>query len=135
MINEKIMDALLKTAKDENKNNIIKVLLHSVSLSYDYNDNKSIHILDMLVDSNSIITKEDINIKYVEDNIKQYVYNYEKYNIKSIKVHSVDNINCTVRIEYEYIEKINEDREDISCSKGNISINFIDTPEILIREI
>lgn len=110
---------------------VINELLNHISLNYDYNDSKAGHILEMLVDPKTVISKEDVNIDYVNNNLNLLMYNHEKYNIKNIKVASVDNIDCNVRITYEYLEKINEDRDDVSYTSSYSNINFIDNPGIL----
>ena len=131
MINKSIIKAVVSSATKESKDKVLNELLNHISLSYDYNDNKASHILEMLVDSNSIISCKDVNIDYVNNNLNLLMYNHEKYNIKNIKVASVDNIDCNVRITYEYLEKINEDRDDVSYTSSYSNINFIDNPDIL----
>lgn len=131
MINKAIIKAVVNSATKESKDKILNELLNHISMSYDYNDLKAGHILEMLVDSNSIITCEDVNIDYINKNLNLLMYNYEKYNIRNIKVDSVDNIDCNIKITYEYLEKINEDRDDVSYVSSYSNINFIDNPDIL----
>jgi hypothetical protein len=131
MINKSIIKAVLNSATKENKDKVLSELLNHISLSYDYNDNKAGHILEMLVDNNLIISTEDVNIDYINKNLNLLMYNHEKYNIRNIKVDSVDNIDCNIKIAYEYLEKINEDRGDISYTSSYSNINFIDNPDIL----
>ena len=131
MINKAIIKAVLTSATKESKDKILNELLNHISMNYDYNDNKAGHILEMLVDSNSIITCADVNIDFINRNLNLLMYNNEKYNIRNIKVDSVDNIDCNIKITYEYLEKINEDRGDVSYSKGHADISFIDYPGIL----
>ena len=59
------------------------------------------------------------------------MYQIDKYNIKNIRVDSIDNIDCTVRVKFEYLEKINEDRDDVSYANTYSEISFNDYPEIL----
>ena len=131
MINKAIIKAVLNSATKESKEKILNELLNHISMSYDYNDRKAGHILEMLADNNSIITCEDVNIDYINNNLNLLMYNHEKYNIKNIKLASVDNIDCNVRITYEYLEKINEDRDDVDYTSSYSNINFIDNPDIL----
>lgn len=134
MINKNIIKTLLKAATVESKNAVINELLNHVSLGYDYNDNKAGHILEMLCDCNAVVSVKDININYVNNNINLLMYNYEKYNIKNIHIIDVDNIDCVVKIGFEYLEKINEDRDDVSYFNGNANISFIDNPDILKKQ-
>ena len=50
---------------------------------------------------------------------------------EDIKATSVDNIDCTIRIEFAYLEKINEDKDDVSYAKSYQDVSFIDNPLIL----
>lgn len=131
MINKAIIKAVLNSAIKENKDKVLNELLNHISMNYDYNDGKSGHLLEMLVDSNSIITCEKVNIDYINKNLNLLMYNHEKYNIRNLKVDSVDNIDCCVKITYEYLEKINEDRGDVDYTSSYCTINFIDNPDIL----
>ena len=131
MINKAIIKAVLGSATKESKDKVLNELLNHISMSYDYNDSKAGHILEMLVDSNSIVTCERVNIDFINKNLNLLIYNHENYNIKNIKVDSVDNIDCTVKVTYEYLEKINEDRDDVSYTSSYSNINFIDNPDIL----
>lgn len=125
---------MLKAATPESKNVIINELLNHISLGYDYNDNKAGHILEMLCDSSSVITKKDISVEYIKHNLNLIMYNNEKYNIKNICIIDVDNIDCVAKVGYEYLEKINEDRDDVSYCNGQTSISFIDNPDVLIKQ-
>lgn len=131
MINKAIINAILNSAISESKDKVLNELLNHISMNYDYNDNKASHILEMLVDRKSIITCENVNIDYINKNLNLLMYNHEKYNIKNIKVDSVDNIDCNIKVTYEYLEKINEDRDDVSYASSYSNINFIDNPDIL----
>ena len=134
MINKSIIKAILSVSSRESKDFVINELLNHFSLGYDYNDNKAGHILEMLVDSNSIISIEDINIDYINKNLNLVIYNSDKYKVRNIKVTGVDNIDCVVKVEYEYLEKINEDRNDVSYSASYTNIDFINNPGILKKE-
>jgi hypothetical protein len=131
MINKNIMNAVLNSATQQNKDIVLKELLNHVAVNYDYNDSRAGHILEMLCDNKAIIKTEDININYINSNLNLIRHDYDKYNFKNIKIDYVDNIDCVVRITYDYIEKINEDRGDISYHNSYSYINFIDNPNIL----
>ena len=131
MINPKIFNAVLMAATKETKDLVLKALVHHIGNNYDYNDNKVGHIVDMLVDKNAFITPDKVNLKWVENHPERLMYQIDKYNIKNISVDSIDNIDCTVRVKFEYLEKINEDRGDVSYTDSSTDINFNDHPEIL----
>ena len=131
MINPKIFNAVLMAATKETKDLVLKALVEHIGRNCDYNDQKAGHIVDMLIDKNAVITPDKVNLEWAENNLYCLMYNHEKYNIRNIDVDSVDNIDCTVRIKFKYLEKINEDREDVSYSFSYSDINFFDYPEIL----
>lgn len=131
MISIKLLNAVLKGANTSNKDNVIKEFIRYIDYGYDYNNTKQNRILEMLVDESSVIQPEDININYIKDNISKFVYKSEEYNIKNITIKDIDNISCNVIIKYDYIEKINEDRDDISYSTTELHLNYIDNPELL----
>lgn len=131
MINKSIIKAVLDAANKESKDLIIIELLNHISLNYDYNDSKGGHILEMLVDPKAVVTIKDVNLDYINKNLNLLIYNHDKCNIRNIKVDSVDNIDCNIKITYEYLEKINEDRDDVSYTSSYSNINFIDYPDIL----
>lgn len=131
MINKAIINAVLNSATKENKDKVLNELFNHISLIYDYNDNKGGHILEMLADPKAVISPKDINLDYINKNLNLLLYTHDKYNIKNIKVAGVDNIDATVKVEYEYLEKINEDRCDVSYTSGYTNISFIDNPDIL----
>ena len=131
MINPKIFNAVLMAATKETKDLVLKALVEHIGRNYDYNDQKVGHIADMLVDKNAIITPDKVNLKWVEKHKDMLMYEPNKYNIRNISIDSVDNIDCSVHIKFEYIEKVNEDKEDVSYISSKSDINFNYYPEIL----
>lgn len=131
MLNKKLVKALLNLATQERKTVIIEELLNHISMNYDYNDQKACHTLEMLVDDSSVIHIDDVNLAYIKNNLNLLMYKAEKYNITDIKVLNIDNIDCTVKVSFKCLEKINEDRDDVSYTESYNNINYIDNPEIL----
>jgi hypothetical protein len=131
MINDKIMNVILNGSNSYNKDIVIKELLKHIDNGYDYNDIKKNHILEMLVDEDTIITIDKVNIDYVIEHFADFMYKGDTYNYRNIKVENVDNIDCLINVSYEYMEKINEDRGDIDWVGANYNINFNDRPEVL----
>ena len=131
MINPKIFNAVLMAATKETKDLVLKALVEHIGRNYDYNDQKVGHIVDMLVDKNAVITHDKVNLKWIEEHKDMLMYEPDKYNIRNISIDSVDNIDCSVRIKFEYIEKVNEDKEDVSYISSKSDINFNYYPEIL----
>ena len=131
MINPKIFNAVLMAATKETKDLVLKALVEHIGNNYDYNDSKVGHIVDMLVDKNAVITPDKVNLKWIANHQDKLMYQIDKYNIRNISVDSVDNIDCTIRVNFEYLEKVNEDRGDVSYTPSHSDISFNDYPEIL----
>ena len=131
MINPKIFNAVLMAATKETKDLVLKALVEHIGRNYDYNDQKVGHIVDMLVDKNAFVTEDKVNLKWIEAHPERLMYEVDKYNIKNIRVESIDNIDCTIRVKFEYLKKIDEDRADVSYASSYYDISFNDYPEIL----
>lgn len=131
MINPKIFNAVLMAATKETKDLVLKALVEHIGKNYDYNDSKAGHIVDMLVDKNAIITPDKVNLKWIEEHPEHLLYKNDKYDIKNISIDSIDNIECTVRVKFEYIEKTDKDNDNISYTPYRSDISFNDYPEIL----
>lgn len=131
MINKAIIKAVLNSATKESKDKVLSELLNHISMSYDYNDSKAGHILEMLCDSKSVISEKDINLDYINNNLHLLIYNPDKYNIKNIKIQNVDNIDGIVIFEYDYLEKVNENKDNAFYVNSCSNVNFIDHPDIL----
>lgn len=130
MISENIVKAIINQASKENKDKVLSMFVLNIA-NNSYNDDKVNHILEMLINNNAIIKLEQINSDYIIKNFDSYIYNWEKYIIKDIKVIEVDNIESIVKVSYKYKEKINEDREDIEYHTNIVNISFIDNENIL----
>ena len=131
MINPKIFNAVLMAATKETKDLVLKALVEHIGNNYDYNDSKAGHIVDMLVDKNAVVTPDKVNLKWIEEHPENLLYKNDKYDIKNISIDSIDNIECTVRIKFEYIEKTDKDNDNISYTPYRSNISFNDYPEIL----
>ena len=131
MINKNILEAVLKASAISNKDVVLKELLTHINNNFDYNNEKADHIIGMLMGNENPVTVDRFNKDYIENNLNCLIWNCDKYNIKDIKAISVDNIDCTIRIEYSYIEKINEDKDYVPYNNSYQDVSFIDHPGIL----
>lgn len=131
MISSFIIDAILKQAKPENKDNILKMFIEKLSDNYSYNDSKVNHVLELLINPKVMIEKEHINMDYINKNFTKWLYRPDDIIIKDIAFKSIDNIEGLVYISYSYKAKLNEYRDDIDFNNNTISISFIDYPEVL----
>ena len=131
MINKNILYAILKASTTRDKDVVLEELLTHVGNNYDYNDEKAGHIIGMLMGNEKPVTIDRFNKDYIENNLNCLLWNYDKYNIKDIKAISVDNIDCTICIEYAWLDKMDEGKDDISYAKAYKAVSFIDNPGIL----
>lgn len=131
MINKKLVKTILNGSSNECKIIIIEELFNHISMNYDYNDQKANHLLEMLVDKTCVVRSGDINLDYIRANPNLLMYKHEEYNISDINVVNIDNIECNVKISFKYLEKINEDRDDVSYTDSYTNISYIDYPNIL----
>ena len=131
MVSKSIINTIIKNASSDDKDNVIKILINYIQDDTNYNDAKVSHILEMLIDKTAIKTIDDVNKAFVEDNIELCVWQYDQYNIKDINIIGIDNINCTVKISFKHMEKINEDRGDIDWDDCTSCISYINYPKVL----
>lgn len=125
MVSEKIIKAILEQSPKNNKDKVITMLIKNVS-SNTYNDDVVNHILEMLVDTDAIISVNDINVNAIRENPKIILYNANEYDFKDIKVVGVDNISGITKITYNYKLKNEQDWKET-----NSHVSFIDYPIIL----
>ena len=131
MINKNILYAILKASTISDKDVVLKELLNHVNNYYNYNNEKIDHIIGMLMGTEKPVTIDRFNKDYIKNNLNLLMYYYDIYDIKDINATSVDNIECTIRIEYTYRKKINEDINDVSYINSYQDVSFIDNPGIL----
>lgn len=133
MISKNIVNCVLNSADVESKNFVIRMLLNYIANQYD-GDKKIQHILDLMLDSEQFIEAEHINIDYIKNNLNLLMWKADEYNIKDIELVGVDNVDCVVIVAYKYLEKINEDRDDVSYTDSKANISFVDYPDIILRK-
>lgn len=131
MVSEKIINCIINSAKTESKDKLIKMLLENIQGGFNYNDDKVNHVLELLVDKSSYIGILDVNINYIKEHLELLMYNHENYNIKDIKISHIDNLNGDIIFSFSYLEKVNEDRADVTYTNTTRSVNYINNPEIL----
>ena len=133
MISKNIINCVLNSADVESKNFVIRMLLNYIANQYD-GDKKIQHILDLMLDSEQFIEAEHINIDYIKNNLNLLMWKADEYNIKDIELVGVDNVDCVVIVAYKYLEKINEDRDDVTYTDSKANISFVDYPDIILRK-
>lgn len=126
MISKIIIKRILEQAPKTNVDLIFIMMIKHISGDYSYNDDIISHILDMIIEPKSIIDITDVNIDAIKPDM--LMYKAEDYDIKNIKIASVDNIDCVVKVNYSYTPKGQNDWIDSTSN-----INFLYHPEILVK--
>ena len=129
MISEKVIKAILRNADNENKNVVLLNLFEHLS-RYDYNNDKQGHILEMLVDTESIVNTSDIDIKYIEENFNKLFYNPDNEKVMNITIERINNIDCDIIIGFDINRHNDEDDNDI-IEHRTATTNFLSFPEML----
>lgn len=128
MISELVIDSIIKNAKCENKDFLLKIFILNLSdYSYSYNDYKVNRALELMLDNSKFIENEHIDMDYITQNIAEFIYKGEKYEYKDIYINRINNIEGTIEIRYKYKDKDKE--EDYTESYFNV--NFIENPQVL----
>lgn len=126
MISELIIDSIIKNAKCENKDFLLKTFILNLS-DYSYNDYKINRALELMLDTSKFIENEHVDMDYITQNIAEFIYKGEKYEYKDIYINRINNIEGTIEIRYKYKDKDKE--EDYTESYFNV--NFIENPQVL----
>lgn len=125
MISKEIVSVLIDASDNLSKDVLLKNFIYEFICDNCYNDNIVNHVLELLVGKANYIAKDDINLKYIEENISKFVYNGESYSFKDILIDKISHINANVKITYQYKDKNSEDNWHNSYA----IISIIEYPE------
>ena len=131
MISKAVIEAVIKQAKQVDKDTMLTEFIAKLSYNYRYNDDTINHCLELLLDKTKPINPNDVNMDYIKKNFNKYIYKPEEYIIKDIEFKSIDNIEGIIHVDYKYKQKINEYNDNIDFDKASINISFIDYKEVL----
>ena len=131
MISKSVIEAVIKQAKQADKDMMLNAFIVNLGGYYSYNDDKVNHCLELLLGGTKYVNPDEVNMDYIKKNFNKYVYNADKYIIKDIDIKNIDNIEGVIRVDYKSKEKINKDRDDIVFNQYSVNISFIDNPEVL----
>ena len=101
MINDKLIDAFLKNAEQENLIRGIKEIFNHFKLENEYRSEELVNNIINIIGGDTLITIEDIDINLIKDNIDNIIYKPEEVDKDSIEISNIDNINNTVKILYK----------------------------------
>lgn len=101
MINDKLIDAFLKNAKQDDLIKGIKQILNHFKLESEYRYEQLANNIINIIGGDKLITINDINIELIKADIASITYESEKIDKDSIELVTVDNIANTVKILFK----------------------------------
>lgn len=125
MLSRQILKHIVTNTCVQNKDDLLTELLFN--LNEKYSNYKLEYVLSILINPENAITEKDIDMEYIQNNINQLIYNGNAYNFSEISLKEINNIKCSITIEYKYIKK--ESTEAPITAETTIS--FIDYKEVI----
>lgn len=125
MLSREILRHIVTSVCERNKEDLLVEFLFS--LNEKYSNNKLEYVLSILINPESAITEKDIDMEYIQNNIDQFLYNGNDYNFSEISIKEINNVKCSITIEYKYVKK--ESTE--APITAEITISFIDYKEVI----
>lgn len=101
MINDKLIDAFLKNAKQDDLIKGIKQILNHFKLESEYRYEQLANNIINIIGGDKLITINDIDIELIKADIASITYDGEKIDKDSIEMVTVDNISNTVKILFK----------------------------------
>ena len=101
MINDKLIDAFLKNAKQDDLIKGIKEILNHFKLESEYRYEQLANNIINIIGGDKLITINDIDIELIKADIASITYESEKIDKDSIEITTVDNIANTVKILFK----------------------------------
>lgn len=101
MINDKLIDAFLKNAKQDDLIKGIKQILNHFKLESEYRYEQLANNIINIIGGDKLITINDIDIELIKADIASITYESEKIDKDSIELVTVDNIANTVKILFK----------------------------------
>lgn len=101
MINDKLIDAFLKNAKQDDLIKGIKEILKHFKIENEYRYEQLVNNLVNIIGGDKLITISDIDIELVKANISNFTYKSEEIDKDSIEISDIDHIDKTVKILYK----------------------------------
>ena len=101
MINDKLIDAFLKNAKQDNLVKGIKEILNHFKLESEYRYEQIVNNIINIIGDDKLTTIDDIDIELIKDDINNFTYSSEQVDKDSIEISNIDRIDNTVKILYK----------------------------------
>ena len=101
MINDKLIDAFLQNAEQEDLIRGIKEILNHFKIDSEYRYEELVNNIVNIIGGYKLPTIEDIDINLVKDNVDNFTYKSEEVDRESIEISDIDNIDNTIKIVYK----------------------------------
>lgn len=114
MINDKLINAFLKNAKQDDLIKGIKEIFNHFKLESEYRYEQIANNIINIIGGDKLTTINDIDIELIKANIYTITYESEKIDKDSIEISDIDHIDNTIKITYnrEGNDYKNNDRID-----------------------
>ena len=101
MINDKLINAFLQNAKQNDLIRGIKQILNHFKSQGDYRYEQIVNNIINIIGGDTLITIKDIDIELIKANIGNLAYKPEEIDEDSIEIIGIDNIDNTVKIAFK----------------------------------
>ena len=102
MINDKLINAFLQNAKQNDLIRGIKQILNHFKSQGNYRYEQIVNNIINIIGGDTLITIKDIDIELIKANIDNLTYKSEEIDKDSIEIVDIDNIDNTVKIVFKY---------------------------------
>ena len=125
MLSKEILRHIVTNTDIQNKDDLLTEFLFN--LNEKYSNNKLEYVLSILINPNNAITKDDIDMEYIQNNMDKFIFNNNFYKCSKISLKEINNIKCSITIEYKFIIK----GEDKTLKTEETTISFVDYKEVI----
>ena len=101
MINDKLINAFLQNAKQNDLIRGIKQILNHFKSQGEYRYEQIVNNIINIIGGDTLITIKDIDIELIKANIDNFTYKPEEIDKDSIEIVDIDNIDNTVKIVFK----------------------------------
>ena len=101
MINDKLINAFLQNAKQNDLIRGIKQILNHFKSQGEYRYEQIVNNIINIIGGDTLITITDIDIELIKANIDNLAYKSEEIDKDSIEIVDIDNIDNTVKIAFK----------------------------------
>lgn len=101
MINDKLINAFLQNAKQNDLIRGIKQILNHFKSQGEYRYEQIVNNIINIIGGDTLITIKDIDIELIKANIGNLTYKSEEIDKDSIEIVDIDNIDNTVKIVFK----------------------------------